>query len=104
VDLLSVKFSPFVDLVTIIEIALKPRPSLVDNFIGRRDVLEAMHQAHLANRPTNSKKSVISVLYGLGGAGKTQTALKFALEFEEKCVKLCVCQSRINMGIEFQMD
>ena len=87
-----------------VEIALKPRPSLVKNFVGRADVLEAMHRAHLTNRPTNSNKSVISVLYGLGGAGKTQTALKFALEFEEKCVKLCVCQSRTNMGIEFQMD
>jgi signal recognition particle GTPase len=90
--------------VTVVEVALKPRPSLVDNFIGRRDVLEAMHRAHLTNRPTNSNKSVISVLYGLGGAGKTQTALKFALEFEEKCVELCICQSGTNMSIEFQMD
>jgi replication-associated recombination protein RarA len=87
--------------VTVVEIALKPRPSLVDNFIGRCDVLEAMHRTHHA---TNAKKSAISVLYGLGGAGKTQTALKFALEFEEKCVGLCICQSRTNMGIEFQMD
>jgi replication-associated recombination protein RarA len=72
--------------VTVVEIALKPRPSLVDNFIGRRDVLEAMDRTHLTHRTINSKKSAISVLYGLGGAGKTQTALKFALEFEEKCV------------------
>jgi Holliday junction resolvasome RuvABC ATP-dependent DNA helicase subunit len=71
--------------VTVIGIALKPRPSLVDNFIGREDVLEVMHRTHLTHRARNSKKSVISVLYGLGGAGKTQTALKFALDFEEKC-------------------
>jgi len=90
--------------VTVVEIALKPRPSLVKNFVGRGDVLEAMHRTHLTNRPINSKEPAISVLHGLGGAGKTQTALKFALEFEEKCVKLCVCQSRTNMGIEFQMD
>jgi Mrp family chromosome partitioning ATPase len=70
--------------VTVIEIALKPRPSLVDNFVGREDVLEAMHQTHLTQRSKNPKKSAITVLSGLGGAGKTQTALKFALEFEEK--------------------
>jgi Mrp family chromosome partitioning ATPase len=70
--------------VTVIEVALKPRPSLVDNFIGREDVLDAMRQTHLVGRSTTSKKSAITVLSGLGGAGKTQTALKFALEFEEK--------------------
>jgi replication-associated recombination protein RarA len=69
-----------------VEIALKPRPSIVDNFIGRSDILEAMDRTHLIQRTINSKKSAISVLHGLGGAGKTQTALKFALEFEEKCV------------------
>jgi signal recognition particle GTPase len=72
--------------VTVVEIALKPRPSLVKNFIGRADVLEAMERTHFTHRPTNPKETTISVLYGLGGAGKTQTALKFALEFEEKCV------------------
>ena len=86
VDLLSVWFLLPVDSVTIIEIALKPRPSLVDNFIGRHNVLDAMDRTHLTHRPKNSKKPAISVLYGLGGAGKTQTALKFALEFEEKYV------------------
>jgi Mrp family chromosome partitioning ATPase len=70
--------------VTVIGVALKPRPSLVDNFVGREDVLRAMYQTHLTERSKNSKKSAITVLSGLGGAGKTQTALKFALEFEEK--------------------
>ena len=63
---------------------LKPRPALVDNFVGREDVLKAMYQTHLTERSKNSKKSAITVLSGLGGAGKTQTALKFALEFEDK--------------------
>jgi hypothetical protein len=68
----------------VIEVALKPRPSLVANFVGREDILEAMRQTHLTRRSTNSKSPEITVLSGLGGAGKTQTALKFALEFEEK--------------------
>jgi Mrp family chromosome partitioning ATPase len=62
---------------------LKPRPALVDNFFGREDVLSAMRQTHLTKRLKASKKSAITVLSGLGGAGKTQTALKFALEFED---------------------
>jgi Mrp family chromosome partitioning ATPase len=68
----------------VIEIVLKPRPSLVDNFVGREDVLDAMRRTHLTERSTIGKKSAITVLSGLGGAGKTQTALKFALHFEEK--------------------
>jgi signal recognition particle GTPase len=67
----------------VIEITLKPRPSLVDNFVGREDILEAMRRTHLTHRSSNSKKPAITVLSGLGGAGKTQTALKFALEFED---------------------
>jgi len=63
---------------------LKPRPALVDNFVGQEDVLEAMRQTHITQRSRNSTNSSITVLSGLGGAGKTQTALKFALEFEEK--------------------
>jgi hypothetical protein len=68
----------------VIDVTLKPRPSLVDNFVGREDVLEAMRQTHLTQRSTLPKRTAITVLSGLGGAGKTQTALKFALEFEEK--------------------
>jgi hypothetical protein len=68
----------------VLEIALKPRPSLVDNFVGREDVLEAMRLTHLTQRSTIANKPVITVLSGLGGAGKTQTALKFALEFEQQ--------------------
>ena len=76
--------SSSVDSITMVEITLKPRPSLIDNFVGRDDILEFMRQTHVTQRLKNSKKSAITVLYGLGGAGKTQTALKFALEFEEK--------------------
>ena len=67
-----------------IGIALKPRPSLVKNFVGREDILESMRRTHLTERSTDSQDPAVTVLYGLGGAGKTQTALKFALEFEQK--------------------
>ena len=73
-----------IDSVSVIEIALKPRPSLVKNFVGREDILGAMRRTHLTERSMKSQGPAITVLSGLGGAGKTQTALKFALEFEEK--------------------
>jgi hypothetical protein len=80
----TVRNSPSVDLITPIEIALKPRPSLVKNFVGREDILEAMRRTHLTGRSTKPPDTSITVLSGMGGAGKTQTALKFALEFEDQ--------------------
>jgi Holliday junction resolvasome RuvABC ATP-dependent DNA helicase subunit len=76
---------PWVDSVGIVEIALKPRPSLVQNFVGRRDILDAMHRTHATSRSADLTTPAITVLSGLGGSGKTQTALKFALEFETRC-------------------
>ena len=72
----------FVDSVTVIEIALKPRPSLVQNFIGREDILQSIRKTHITHRPQDLRTPVITVLSGLGGSGKTQTALKFVDEFE----------------------
>ncbi|KAF8177973.1 hypothetical protein K438DRAFT_1284673 [Mycena galopus ATCC 62051] len=51
-----------------------PPPSR--NFQGRRIILDKMHQ--FFDQGTN--KQHIYVLYGLGGAGKTQIALKFIEE------------------------
>jgi hypothetical protein len=73
----------FADSVTVIEVRLKPRPSLVENFIGREDILKSLHRTHVTDRSSRLRTPAITVLSGLGGAGKTQTALKFALEFEE---------------------
>jgi hypothetical protein len=74
------------DVVTPVKISLRVRPSVVPTFIGREDILEAMRQAHFGDRPSGSNMPAISVLTGLGGSGKTQIALKFALDFEERCV------------------
>ena len=85
-SILGFAANPSVDSVGIIEIALKPRPSLVQNFIGRRDILDAMVHTHITSRSTDLTTPAITVLSGLGGSGKTQTALKFALEFETRYV------------------
>lgn len=61
----------------------KPHPSVVNGFIGRDDILGSMRQYHL-NEASESNSPRITVLSGLGGSGKTQTALKFARQFEEK--------------------
>ena len=83
-SILGFAANPSVDSVGIIEIALKPRPSLVQNFIGRRDILDAMHRTNITSRSADLTTPAITVLSGLGGSGKTQTALKFALEFETR--------------------
>ncbi|KAF7371238.1 FabD/lysophospholipase-like protein [Mycena sanguinolenta] len=52
-----------------------PPPSRM--FHGRRTILDAMHEFFAQN----TGKQRIYVLYGLGGAGKTQVALKFIEEW-----------------------
>ncbi|KAJ7240965.1 P-loop containing nucleoside triphosphate hydrolase protein, partial [Mycena rebaudengoi] len=51
-----------------------PPPSRI--FHGRRDILDKMHHFFTSNAGTQN----IYVLYGLGGAGKTQIGLKFIQE------------------------
>ncbi|KAJ7111258.1 P-loop containing nucleoside triphosphate hydrolase protein, partial [Mycena epipterygia] len=51
-----------------------PRPSRI--FHGRQTILDQMHQYFTVNKG----KQDIFVLHGLGGAGKTQIALKFIAE------------------------
>ncbi|CAG8607627.1 5764_t:CDS:2, partial [Acaulospora colombiana] len=66
------------------KVILQPRPPLVDGFLGREDILVAMRRAHFEDISTRRYTPLITVLTGLGGAGKTQVALKFASEYEEK--------------------
>ncbi|KAJ6484623.1 hypothetical protein C8R45DRAFT_1075104 [Mycena sanguinolenta] len=51
-------------------------PPASRNFHGRRTILDAMHQFFVQD----TRKQKIYVLYGLGGAGKTQIALRFIEE------------------------
>jgi hypothetical protein len=53
---------PWEDSVTVIDVALKPRPSVVDNFVGRGDILEAERRTNRTQRSTVVKKPAITVL------------------------------------------
>ncbi|KAH0556587.1 hypothetical protein GP486_005564 [Trichoglossum hirsutum] len=54
-------------------------------FTGRGDVMKLLEENCLPQRtPDISKEQKRCVLYGLGGAGKTQTCLKFAQDYREK--------------------
>ncbi|KAF7371435.1 FabD/lysophospholipase-like protein [Mycena sanguinolenta] len=55
---------------------VNPCPPASRIFHGRRTILDVMHQFFAQD----TKKQKIYVLYGLGGAGKTQIALKFIEE------------------------
>jgi hypothetical protein len=66
------------------KVLFKPRPPLVDGFVGRGDILEAMRHTHFGDLSSRRNMPKITVLTGLGGSGKTQIALKFASEFEER--------------------
>ena len=52
---------------------LKHCPPSVHTFTGRDDILAQMHECFF----NGSRNQHMFVLYGLGGAGKTQIALKF---------------------------
>ncbi|KAJ7106930.1 P-loop containing nucleoside triphosphate hydrolase protein, partial [Mycena epipterygia] len=60
-----------------------PAPSRI--FEGRRAILDGMHQYFFQT----TGKQHIFLLYGLGGAGKTQIALKFIEDISEIVLTLC---------------
>ena len=51
-------------------------------FTGREKEIKDLQQSLSPSHPTNSqaKESRIYVIYGLGGAGKSEVALKFAYD------------------------
>ena len=57
-------------------------------FHGRRIILESMEQFFASNQ----SEQQIYVLYGLGGSGKTQIALRFIEEHKARYVLLTPCQ------------
>ncbi|CAG7848155.1 SubName: Full=Uncharacterized protein {ECO:0000313/EMBL:CCA73810.1} [Serendipita indica DSM 11827] len=69
-----------INSVRILDMGLPPRPSVVPNFLGREDVLAKLRSHHLGGHFAPEQLPRISVLAGIGGSGKTQCALKFALD------------------------
>ncbi|KAG8846240.1 hypothetical protein FRB91_000998 [Serendipita sp. 411] len=67
-------------------VILKPRPRIVEDFVGRNDILTSMCKTHFIKGESPSRRDgpVITVLTGMGGSGKTQIAVKFASLFEEQ--------------------
>lgn len=53
-------------------------------FTGREDVRGLMREALVEDMYDKKDVQMRFVLYGLGGAGKTQVCLKFAEEFRER--------------------
>ncbi|KAF8119870.1 P-loop containing nucleoside triphosphate hydrolase protein [Mycena galopus ATCC 62051] len=74
-----------------------PPPSRI--FQGRQTILDAMHQFFAEN----TGKQPIYVLYGLGGAGKTQIALKFidsSISFTDKFLVDASSTETIETGLK----
>ncbi|KAG8811474.1 hypothetical protein FRC17_002432, partial [Serendipita sp. 399] len=65
---------------------LKPRPQIVEDFVGREDILTSMRNTHFDNNKPSFRRDgpTITVLTAMGGSGKTQIAVKFASMFEER--------------------
>ena len=59
----------------------KLRPSSSPKFVGYEDHLHQLED-HFVSQSANGQSRQIFVLYGVGGAGKTQICLRFAERME----------------------
>ncbi|KAG8829757.1 hypothetical protein FRC17_006092, partial [Serendipita sp. 399] len=67
-------------------VVLKPRPRVVEDFVGREDILASMCEAHFDGEAPSGHRDgpIVTVLTAMGGSGKTQIAVKFASIFEDR--------------------
>ncbi|KAG8805973.1 hypothetical protein FRC17_005247, partial [Serendipita sp. 399] len=67
-------------------VALKPRPRVVEDFVGREDILASMCETHFDSEapPGRRDGSIVTMLTAMGGSSKTQIAVKFASIFEDR--------------------
>ena len=73
-------------------------PPPVHVFTGREDILAQMHECFF----NNSKSQRVFILYGLGGAGKTQIALKFVEMCQDDTVPRSV-PHHSSLGLIFDL-
>jgi Holliday junction resolvasome RuvABC ATP-dependent DNA helicase subunit len=64
-------------------VQIRPKPSPSPIFTGRETILHRL-DVFFAARPSHSSPRREYLLYGLGGAGKSQIALKFAQEYQKR--------------------
>jgi hypothetical protein len=66
----------------------KACPPPTSRFTGRGDILLKLEEYFPDQTSTVKEEQCIFVLYGLGGAGKTQIALTFIERFYQRCGSL----------------
>jgi Holliday junction resolvasome RuvABC ATP-dependent DNA helicase subunit len=64
-------------------VTIKPRHAVSSLFQGRRQILEQL-SAFFTPRESGKSLRHEFLLYGMGGAGKSQIALKFEEEYEDR--------------------
>ncbi len=60
------------------------RPEVTQNFVGRDDILRHLCDKHFVASRDQSGRPRVSILHGMGGAGKTQIAVRFAGMYEAR--------------------
>ncbi|KAE9393757.1 TPR-like protein [Gymnopus androsaceus JB14] len=61
------------------------------DFIGRKDNISLLENHFIKGESSTAQhKQKIYLLWGLGGSGKTQTALEFAFQFEDQFTKIWI--------------
>ncbi|MGK7895004.1 MAG: tetratricopeptide repeat protein [Xenococcus sp. (in: cyanobacteria)] len=66
------------------------------NFVGREDDLKSLHKLLQSNQAV-----VISAVAGMGGVGKTELVMQYALQYEQEYPgSICWLRARENIGIQ----
>ncbi len=66
-------------------LSIRRRHKAAALFTGRRAILDRLSDNFSRREPLRGHVRRVFLLHGLGGSGKTQIALKFAEEFEDRC-------------------
>lgn len=75
-----------IDSVAAQETIFPPPPSISRNFVGRKDLIDNLLTYHLKPLPATHLVHWITVLWGIGGIGKTQMSIKLWEEFKSRLV------------------